>query len=525
MGGSFLPLALISSSLSTMPQPFPSSLTLLTAILTLLLSIPFRSFVHAFQPIPVASPCFAYVEGQGLYVAGGYTKNSTLSQAFVLDLSVSWNTSDPVFRKLKNGPTMNHTPCSMFNNGEDLFVLSQATGYIYNVKSDSWTVLHNNIFMDAYTIAGATDLESGIIYIPNGGMDFSGKRVVLALDMKTGTSSTTAMPPIDIVDLNVISIAWCAYLRSFLFIFQSGLNMHTFTPSNVSESSSGWGTLTTKGIGLSGVQSCFFPAYDGTKMVYFSTDNLQGYVVILDMATLTWKQGPPTTALIYAACAVSGDYFIVWGGETDGQLHIMDTNTNGGDIPGETLVFNLKKGTWTSRYIPPPIPPSPSPTMTPSHILGATQTPAQHIPFTTNIPDYDDQNLVKVIIIVVGVFLAIILTTISVYLGLTKRVDSDTQSAKSDASTPFDIDTDSLSHLGSDGARTLYEHPHTIVKGSTEKRNVQEGAFNTQMTPQSPHAVVEQGFVGHNYKAELESAAHHGAIARHQENQSETTIN
>ncbi|KAF9362442.1 hypothetical protein BGX34_006171 [Mortierella sp. NVP85] len=392
----------------------------------------------------------------------------------------------------------------MFNNGENLFVLSQATGYIYNVKSDSWTVLHNNIFMSEYSIAAATDLESGIVYIPNGGMDFSGKRVVLALDMKTGTSSTTAMPPVDI----------------------SGLNMHTFTPSNVSESSNGWGTLTTKGIGLSGVQSCFFPAYDGTKMVYFSTDNLQGYVFILDMATLAWKQGPPTTALIYAACAVSGDYFIVWGGETDGQLHTMDTNTNGGDMPGETLVFNMKKGTWTSRYIPPPLLPSLSPTMTSSHILDATQTPSQRVPSKTNISDYDDQNLVKIIIIVVGIILAIILTTISVYLGLTKRVDSDAQSARSDGSTPFDTDTDSLSHLGSDGTRTLYEHPHTIVKGPTERRNVQEGAFNTQMTPQRPHAVVERGFVGHNYKAELESVAHHGAIlARHQGNQSETTIN
>jgi len=278
---------------TTMPRflILPSTPTLLAFILTLLFGLPFRHFVCASitydRPFITYEPCYTSV-GQALYVIGGnFSLGRMHHQAFVLDLSVSWNTDNPVVRQLQDAPKVPDAACTMFNNGEDLFLLSMGTGYIYNIKSDSWKVLQNNNFIDGAYIKMATDPESGIIYTPNGGMDFSGRQVVLALDMTAGTINALPWPGID---LGFMSIAWCAPLGRFLIVSMSYYyGLETFTPSIVSESSNGWRTLNTTGgqeLDQISITACFLPAYDGWKMVYISNNWEQDLVYFLDVATL-----------------------------------------------------------------------------------------------------------------------------------------------------------------------------------------------------------------------------------------------
>ncbi|KAK3822725.1 MAG: hypothetical protein J3Q66DRAFT_385278, partial [Benniella sp.] len=517
---------------------FPMTLTLLTAVFALFFSVSFSPIVHAqrFRPIPRVDPCSAYVEGQGLYVFGGTTKNgAVLSQAFVLDLSVSWNTSDPIFKELPNGPEAEDASCATFNNGEDLFVLSKATGYIYNVKSNSWTVMHDNNFVDTPYTSVATDPESGMVYITNGAMNFTGDEVVLALDMKTKTSSTIPFSPMRSkvfeqgFAVYFTSMAWCAYLRSFLLNVKDNIKLYTFTPSKASEPSRGWSVLDIP-TPISHL-ACILP-YGGSKMLYFDG----GMLFIMDMATQTnsieSSRSRSIPGLSKASCAVSGDQFIVWGGET-GVVYMTSAkrldDDDGGTyrIHNKTYVYNLKTRKWTSRYVAP----LGRPITTSTHASEASQTPSPHAPLTTTTPGHSDaslsdKTLVNIIIIVTGVMMAIILTIIFVYLKRTKRKDlCAPKNAKSNASSHSNNNLNAQRnwrmdgilgrlHLGSTGARPLSElseHPHAIVEDPTMNRNVQEGAVEVLIALQHPHTVMGKEFsVEYNAKMELESTKGYG---------------
>jgi len=501
-----------------MPPPLsPSSIfTLLTFLLTLLFNLPFNPSVQAqsFRPVPDSGRCSGFTEGQGLYIAGGHgaVLNFT-AQTFMLDLSVSWNTSDPVFKKIPDGPMMVGMTCTMTNNGEDLFVLSQGTGYIYNVKSGSWGVFQNNMFPDADVAATiATDPATGFMYIPRSGEDFSGKEVLLAVDLRTKTVNSIHFPAM-LFDIDGI-VAWSAHLKSML-VFPDGISPYTFTPSEISKPTKGWGDLDTQDTKKIVEWDCVAPAYGGSKMVllgrnYFTNN---GVIYILDVVKRTWKGAPATGFLGAGACAVTGDQFIMWGGD---DKHDKQSN--------ETRVFNLKTEKWVTSYIAPsPRPSTASPTTTSPT---SQQTPTQQ-------PDLgdtssNDKKLVNIIIIVIGALLAIILTAISVYIGISKRMEIVTQGHINSSGTAFfrrtfggrdpsGISPDSharhrwsrsslLSWLyrGPNGARPPSEHPHEVV--DLGMRNVQECAVEVQFPAQHPHATVDQGSAtSQNYKAESES--------------------
>ncbi|KAK3805935.1 MAG: hypothetical protein J3Q66DRAFT_360030 [Benniella sp.] len=352
----------------------------------------------------------------------------------------------------------------MFNNGEDLLVVSRGTGYIYNVKSNSWSYLHNNSLMDISWMTMATDPESGITYIPNGAMDYYGKEVVLALDARTGKSNAIPFPS---MRLNDSIMAWCAPLRSFLVtpdLYNDFL--YTFTPSKISESSNGWGMVGTEGtFSTSSYPSCFIPTYNGTKMVHIFIHPSMSTVYILDVATMTWKNASSTLGFYYVACAASGDQLIIWG--LEGFKTSWRSNT--------TLVFNMKTGVWTSRYV--------APTISSDH--------------------GDDSVTIHIIIIIVGVLLTIILTALSVYLGFTKRRNLYHQNTGSDDPIDPDSHTDSWSTLVPVGEKPHPEHPHTTVEDLISKRNVQEGAIDVESTIQHPHAVVaDEDSAEYNVKVE-----------------------
>ncbi|KAK3815049.1 MAG: hypothetical protein J3Q66DRAFT_370400 [Benniella sp.] len=490
--------------------------------------------VHAqsFRPSPAYGYCYcsSFVEGEGLYIIGGSggegTNTTFTTQTFMLDLSVSWNTSDPVFKELDSPRVEEEWRCSMANSGDELLVLSKGTGYLYNVKSASWTTFHNTSFPIRHPVL-ATDPETGIIYLPESYGDFSGENdILLAIDIKTRTINTTLNP---IIDFDTYGYAaWSALLKSMLVFPIGGYDAYIFTPSkiNTNKAKRGWDYFRTINPKLGpgkGVYTwtCAVSAYGGSKMVLFGIDwfapNLQSAIIIFDVVKRTWKK---TGAANFwsTACAVTDDQFIVWGGGYEKQSRPILTNS--------TRVFNMRTEKWVTSYIAPPRPTTTATTT--SFTSQLLPTPTQYINSDRNDAHSSDKQLATMIAIITSVLIAIILTVIVVYLRKSKRSKVTTRSTSPDgassespglgpnptgmSSTPHTRREWYMSNLlswlyqGPSGIRPPLEHPHAIVE---EKRNVQEGAVEVEFPAQHPHATVEQEFTelesigGYNNKEEF----------------------
>ncbi|KAK3809528.1 MAG: hypothetical protein J3Q66DRAFT_373774 [Benniella sp.] len=513
------------------PRSFHASFTLLT-LFTFLFNnfLSLSVYAQSFRPAPGPGSCSGFIEGQGLYVTNSYgPENNLTTQAFMIDLSVSWNTSNPVYKKLPGGPKIENPTCTMANN-DSLFVLVDSTGYVYNVTSNAWSVLQNSNFDSnaGYNVA-TSDPVSGIVYIPTNGMDFQGKEVVLTINLRTGIVNTTELLLMDTDVFEVV--AWSTALKRMVVFCAADYEPITFTLSETNKPTKGWGSLPNKGIKEFIAWNCMAPAYGGSKMVLFGCDLFgeNGVVYIFDVIKLTWKKGPSTKSVGNSACAVTGDQFIIWGGEFDADK-----------VSDATLVYNMKTDKWTTSFIA-PLRPNTTTTAT-SYSSPPSQTSTQDDSRASNTPDYDDttlsdKKLAIIIIIVTGALLTIILTTMFVYLGLSKRTRTDTQ-----GTSPYTSSLDSLdmefhsntsitlfskgSALGRDpsglgpkfsavssdiytqhswhvsgsvewldrdpdGGRSP-EHPHTIVEDLPARYSSQESFFEAKPPVQHPHAMVEQ---------------------------------
>ncbi|KAK3816557.1 MAG: hypothetical protein J3Q66DRAFT_440953 [Benniella sp.] len=452
-----------------MPQSpsSPSIFTFFIFTLTCLFCISSSPSVLAqkYRPVNLSSKCNAFVEGQALYL-----------DYFVLDLSVPWNASDPGFKKLMPHPDAQVAACAITSNGEDLFVMSAGTGYIYNVKSNSWKPFPNPNFAPYATeyFSAVTDPETGIIYLPNGGVDFAGRKVMLSVDIKTRTVTTTGSNP-----YMSSRAVWNEYLRSIVVAGKDN-GLMVFTPSNVTGASDGWDLLNISPPEDSWYWDCGASAYGGSMMVFISyappqLASVGNTVHILDVVKQTWKKGPPVPGgrRDGSSCAVSGDQFIVWGGS------IYEEYAN------RTRIFNLKTEKWVSRYTPPP----PRPTAT---TLQPSQTPVTA--FESGSVSSNEKRLVTIIVAVTGTLLAIILGLIFRFYRRTRQLDPHGPSTvssdiKDSDKTPKPGLVGRL-HEGVFGANQVSEHPHAIVEDPTAKRNLQEGAHEIQIPPQHPHTMV-----------------------------------
>ena len=511
---------------------FTFTLSIYFVVLAPLFSVFFGTPVHAqkFRPVTATHPGHTFLEGQGFYIFGGldpYTPTAVI-QAFMIDLSVSWNASDPVLKKLVDGPEAYMAACTPTSNGEDIFLLHMGHGYIYNIESGSWSPVFYEL--PIYTTHGVTDPESGVVYLigfdiidtdPPNDIKQDIKYHFHALDPRTMTFNTIETPA---HNNSIGKPAWSASLKSILFATDIITLLYVFTPSRMNESSHGWSLMYTTGgvpLKVDGLEDCFVPAYGGSKMVYFNylfdgPDQAdQTTILILDVATRTWTKGTPGGDLQYHACAVSGDHLVVWN---------SDRHTN----ISSTLVYNMATNEWVSSY-----------------------TPRSRVPRTATM-DKTEEGHIKITIIVTGALLTVILTTISFYLGLTKQVKDAVQSTSSNGSssntlgTGSDIDIDDLSTVvlprdptcpdststrASSSSRwkemmsisNLFrltvaqpppKHPHVIVGDLTAKRGVQEGAIEIESISQDPHTIIEQEPIAtFSDKAESESSDEEECIA------------
>ncbi|KAK3805907.1 MAG: hypothetical protein J3Q66DRAFT_422624 [Benniella sp.] len=466
--------------LQSLVSPALLTLSILTFLTTS--AVPLAQ-AQTFRPVPVEQPCSAFAEGQGLYVAGVFEQNKQITpQTFMLDLSVSWNTSNPVFKKISGGPKTDLGVCVMTKDGEDLFIRQSGVGYMYNVRSAEWSTVHSNNFGVLTWSAAATDPTSGLVYFPTDGEDFTGKELMLVMDPKTKTFKTAPYPTLDTDVIQVVT--WSAPLKSMVIFTAVSSTTYLYTPSKANEPLSGWGTLGASGLDVIMESNCVVSAYGGSKVILLGTTGLdfdKSNIYILDVTTRKWTKGPSTPVFGGSACAVTGDQFIIWGGE--------DVNVEKSD---KTLIYNIKTKKWVTNFIAPSRPTTTSPTSQPS------PTSTQQVPVDTTTPNpsnmsSSDDKAVTIIIIVTGALMAALLTTISVYIGLTKRSSagsrgpSDSLSERSSESA-----YSSTISLGASPFGSLPEHPHAIVVDSATKRNVQEGALEAQLPQQHPHAMVKQ---------------------------------
>ncbi|KAG0364346.1 hypothetical protein BGZ54_007608 [Gamsiella multidivaricata] len=284
-----------------------STVHLLSHISTLLLivsSLTSPAHAQSFQPAVQTGSSSAFVEGQVLYILGGTPPSGilygtpTTTQAFSIDLSVPWNASSPVYKKLSDGPSTWSRPSTLSSDNKNWFNLVNGTGYVYNVDSAAWSTVipSNNNINTAYGLSAVTDPSTGLIYIPGGYLASKGDPTMLKIDLtkKSTESGDVPAPRTD---------------------------------------------------------ACFIPAYGGKKMVLFG-----GYsraqqaslndVYVLDVGSMRWTRGPdaPATAKRDAsACGFSSDYLVAWGGAVTGS----DQGTLSG---GTVLVYDVKNMAWSDGY-------------------------------------------------------------------------------------------------------------------------------------------------------------------------------
>lgn len=291
-----------------------------------------------------------------MYILSGSTdKGYFASQTFMIDLSVSWNRDSPTCRSLPVGPGLNWAPSAMTADGQKWFTLLGGDGggvaHVFDVQTNVWSKAftfpqYGGLFQRAAT----TDPTTGLIYVPfsyrttTETKDYS----MLIVDLKNGSyrsdNRTFTLP-----QMEKFAVAWNALLKSLLYVIEAG--MFSYSPSE------GWRNFTGPP-GLVATESfCMVSTTSGSKVVLFGgysryANATVGDIFILDVETLVWKKGPSTSpgdVRRTAACAMSNDQFIVWGGDT-GVTDMV--------VPPDhlTLIYDLKTDSWVTDYTAPTAP-------------------------------------------------------------------------------------------------------------------------------------------------------------------------
>jgi hypothetical protein len=175
---------------------------------------------------------------------------------------------------------------------------------------------------------------------------------MMVVNIATKSFTKVPMAP-PLLPSKQFAVAWSA-LSGKMFLFGGTTGYIGQTDRFLAYSynkAEGWKDLSTlmKGkVPTARKDACIASAYGGTKLVLsggFNMDRVKllPEIYVLDVATLTWTQGPNPPAKdqrAAGACGVSGDYLISWGG-----LNNYEAMTN------STTVFNIKTNSWTPSYI------------------------------------------------------------------------------------------------------------------------------------------------------------------------------
>jgi hypothetical protein len=300
-----------------------------------------------------------FIENQAMYVLGGFSfTNEDLGQMFWIDLSTSWNTSSPAYRRLPDGYPDAGFATVLLGDQKTWFVLSKQKAYLYNLQTSIWVLLEqSSLFSKGGGLKAAVNPTTGRIYVPGGYSSFLSGTKMLIYDTSARETLSGDMQP-SLENLVNYSVVWAPTIKSMLLFggntFKTNTtksDLYAYSPDN------GWRLLDPTGTPpLARCDLCLVPAYSGTKMVLFGGMGNEpnqpnqfkplGDLYILDVDTMTWTRGSdagPAGARFGHSCAISGDYLIVWGGWGPGIMS------------NDTIVYNLKTATWTSEYVASPL--------------------------------------------------------------------------------------------------------------------------------------------------------------------------
>ncbi|KAK3805908.1 MAG: hypothetical protein J3Q66DRAFT_359953 [Benniella sp.] len=328
------------------------ALLLFTYTISALFSLSSHLSVHAqtFQPVLTVQSGNSFADGKALYVYSGGTREGTIAQqSFMIDLSVSWNTTSPAYKRLAIGPGSNWIPSAMSADGQKWFVFVNGIGHVYDTVAGIWTQAFQEPGANVsgfFGRAATTDPATGLIYIPYGYLKPDGTWGMMIVDLTNNSYSGGNDMNFSAPDDNSYAVTWIPALKSLLYAY--GGTMYLYNPTE------GWRNFN----GPQGFTAqdgfCLVTSSSGSKVVLFGGYSLSlnatiGDMFILDVPTLTWKKGtssPPRDVRRYHACALSNDQLVVWGGDTGNWLFIL---------PAEhlTMVYDLKTDKWVTNYVAP----------------------------------------------------------------------------------------------------------------------------------------------------------------------------
>ncbi|KAG0263753.1 hypothetical protein BGZ95_003725 [Linnemannia exigua] len=339
---------------------------LLVLSTTLLTSYFYAHAQTSSGPTPVSGPAFARTATR-LYVLGGNPNSGNngppLTQFFSFDLSVPWNATAPVWTPHSPGPAQAIFPATFSADQKKMIVFhlnAPINSSRYDVDTGVWSTSNAVLPGSDFQGVGAiTDSNTGLVYMA-AGYSTRQRNSLDVYNFATDSVSQTAMPGSAeaLVARSYYGNVWSKYRKSILFFGGYSAAIQPIVQGNVVTelvtSTQKWSTLLTSGPAPSmRADHCMATNEDGTMMVVFGgrpTDPgpagqrlpYLGDVYTLNTVTLAWTQGNPGEPRVYAACTVSNNQLLVWGG----------SDINDAIVTSKMLVYNLTSASWVSAYAP-----------------------------------------------------------------------------------------------------------------------------------------------------------------------------
>lgn len=149
-------------------------------------------------PHPVSGAAFAKSSPLNkFFVLGGLYNNSPIGQFYSLDLAVPWNTTQPAWQQLADGPIQNIFPAVFSGDGKTMATFHSGGttfAFRYNVDTNTWKQSQLTAQFAGYQGVGAvTDPNTGLAYLPGSYTDGS-RNSMNIYNFDTDTMVEVALP-------------------------------------------------------------------------------------------------------------------------------------------------------------------------------------------------------------------------------------------------------------------------------------------------------------------------------------------
>ncbi|KAG0027867.1 hypothetical protein BGZ82_008720 [Podila clonocystis] len=330
-----------------------------------------------------------------MFISGGTPDGvggfSSTNQTFALDLSSRWDVASPRFTALPAGPVSDHNiPNTLLDTTSWLF-FSHGQAFIYDIAQQAWRFsasVSNLAPLESRTLEAVRDPGTGAVLIPGGYTSLGDQYSLMQYTTGDGKTTPKSQPmPGSLAGMEAYAAVWSTHMKRMLIHGGQGADgklsrdLFAYDPSVAVDGSANYSSTLPPswtlvavnqqdGLGEKQAPSprqghCFVPAYGGTKMVLFGgftngsarqqSQVASSDIFVFDVATLSWKKlslpSGHDLGRAYAACAVSGDMFVVWGGKARGgdSTYMATTTTVTQNV---TFVFNLRLGRFMDRFDP-----------------------------------------------------------------------------------------------------------------------------------------------------------------------------